>query len=100
MILTPIVYGLTQLSNAPSPDEAQDFLEMFCALTRDEDPLNPDSILRYMDKIVPLVPSKMTNWRDVPDWMQRFMEQPNYLNYMSNFQDGVNLVDSSVSKVS
>jgi molybdate/tungstate transport system substrate-binding protein len=77
MILTPIIYGLTQLSNAPNPYYAERFLDAFCAMTRYEDPLDPYSYLRYMDKIVPLVPSVGTKWDDVPEWMKRFMDEPN-----------------------
>ncbi|GAA5818180.1 MAG: tungstate ABC transporter substrate-binding protein WtpA [Methanobrevibacter sp. CfCl-M3] len=72
--LTPIVYGLTQLSVGKSPDAAQSFLEMFCALTAYENPEDPSAILRYMDHIFPLLPSAMTKWDDIPIWMQRFMD--------------------------
>ncbi|MDR3223328.1 MAG: substrate-binding domain-containing protein [Methanobrevibacter sp.] len=73
MVLTPIVYGLTQLANTTNSDYAAEFLDAFCAMTRNEDPLDPFAYLRYMDKIVPLVPSVGTNWDDVPVWMRRFM---------------------------
>ncbi|MDR2544037.1 MAG: substrate-binding domain-containing protein [Methanobrevibacter sp.] len=75
--LTPIVYGLTQLSVGKSPDAAQSFLEMFCTYTRDENPQDPSAILRYMDHIVPLVASNRTNWNDIPIWMQHFMTTSN-----------------------
>jgi molybdate/tungstate transport system substrate-binding protein len=65
--LSPIVYGLTQLSASENPEYATKFLDLFMKMAvGDNDTSRNNSILRYMDPIFPLRASAMTNWHDIP----------------------------------